>query len=99
MILNSRDKMIRIAKFINKKKLLGKKRIHIHKNVSKSELLNDLKRYFQIISLPTIFRLLPLDFLKPILPEIAIYDHSPNCFYLNSRLVDELNDYFPVFFS
>ena len=99
MILINRRVLVQIARFCNDKRLLGKSRIRVHKNISKRVILEDMSRYFKIISLSRSFRLIPLSYLQPVLPEIALYQESPNIFFLNNIPYSNLHEYSPIFFS
>jgi len=97
MILISRAKLIYIARFCNIKKLLGYGRIRVHKNITKAQILEDMKRFFQVISLSESFRLIPRFWYQPILPEIS---WTPlEGFRMNGKPTADLFEWNPYFSS
>ena len=97
MILISRGQLIYIARFCNVKKLLGYGRIRVHKNITKTQIIEDMRRFFQVISLSKSFRLVPRPLYQPILPEIL---WTPlEGFHLNGKQTQDLFEWNPYFSS
>ena len=94
MFLISRKVLISIARFCNSKNLLGKKRIRVHKNRTKADLLFDMKKFFIVILLKQSFRLIPLNLYRPLLPEIQ---YQNDLFLLNGTPVQSLSQWSPFF--
>ena len=94
----SKKIILQISRFLNKKNLLGCRKISIHSQNTKSKLIFQLKQFFKIKHNQFWFRLKPFDHFSPLIPEITFCFRTLR-FSLNQEWVSDLSEYNPILFS
>ena len=90
--------ILHISRFLNRKNLLGTKKIRIHTKNTKSLLIFQLKQFFMIKHNQYSFHLIPLFHFEPLLPKIVYYFRTFR-YRLNGELVSDLSQYKPILVS